>query len=99
VRIVDDNSDFTHDWDIPKRRIGAGRRIDLSMKITKFVVKMNRAGARAAEYVQRIDRTPIQTTTNRKLALVMGRLTAEDAVKSVQTSRCSPELVSVEVHA
>jgi hypothetical protein len=67
------------------------------MKITKFVVKMNRAGARAAEYVQRMDRTPIQTTTNRKLALVMGRLTAEDAVMSMQTSRCNPELVSVEV--
>ena len=69
------------------------------MKITKFVVKMNRGGARAVEYVQRMDRTPIQTTTNRKLALIMGRLTAEDAVKSIQTSRCNPELVSVQVQA
>ena len=69
------------------------------MKITKFVVKMNRAGARVPEYVQRIDRTPVQTTTNRKLALIMGRFTAEDAVKSMQTSRCNPELVSVQVHA
>jgi hypothetical protein len=42
------------------------------MKNTKFVVKVNRGDTYAAEYVKRIDRTPIQTTTNRKLALVMG---------------------------
>ena len=69
------------------------------MKNTKFVVKVNRSGARAPEYVQRIDRTPIQTTTNRKLALAMGRFTAEDAVRSLQNYRCSPELVSVQVSA
>ena len=65
------------------------------MKNTKFVVKVNRGGTRSPEYVRRIDRTPIKTTTNRKLALVMGRFTAEDAVKSIQNSRCSPELVCV----
>jgi hypothetical protein len=69
------------------------------MKTTKFVVKVNRGGTHAPEYVQRIDRTPIQTTTDLKLALIMGRFTAEDAVKSIQTSRCSPEIVSVQVHA
>ena len=63
---------------------------------TKFVVKVNRGAARAPEYVQRIDRTPIQMTTHRRLALVMGRFTAEDAVKSIQNSRCSPVLVSVQ---
>jgi hypothetical protein len=68
------------------------------MKNTKFVVKLNRGGTHAAEYVKRIDRTPIQTTTNPKLALVMGRFTAEDAVKSIQNSRCSPELVPVQVN-
>jgi hypothetical protein len=67
------------------------------MKNTSFVVKVNRRGTRAPEYVQRIDRTPIQTTTDRKQALVMGKFTAEDAVKSLQNSRCSPELVSVQV--
>jgi hypothetical protein len=67
------------------------------MKNTKFVVKVNRGGTRIPEYVQRIDRAPIQTTTNRKLALVMGKFTAEDAIKSIQNSRCSPELVSVQV--
>ena len=68
----------------------------VTVKTTKFVVKVTR-GTGVPEYVQRIDRTPIQTTTNRKLALVMGRFTAEDAVKSIHTSRCNPELVSVEV--
>ena len=70
-----------------------------TMKNTKFVVKVNRGGTLKPEYVQRIDRTPIQMTSDRKLALLMGRLTAEDAVKSIQTLRCSPELVSVQVSA
>ncbi len=66
------------------------------MKNIKFVVKVNR-GAHAPQYVLRVDRLPIQTTTDRKLALVMGRFTAEDAVKSMQNSHCNPELVSVRV--
>ena len=67
------------------------------MKNIKFVVKVNRGGTRAPEYVQRIDRTPIRMTTHRMLALVMGRFTAEDTVKSIQNSRRSPELVPVQV--
>jgi hypothetical protein len=69
------------------------------MKNTKFVVKLNRGGTLAPEYVQRLDLTPIQTTTNRKLALVMGRFTAEDTIKSFENSRRIPELVSVQVSA
>ena len=69
------------------------------MTNTKFIVKVDRGGTRAAQYVQRIDRTPIRTTTDRKLALVMGKFEAEDAVKSLQTSHCVPELVSVQVGA
>jgi hypothetical protein len=69
------------------------------MKIIKFVVKVNRGGSRAPQYVQRADSTPIQMTTSRQLALVMGRFTAEDAVKSLQNSRCIPELESVRVNA
>ena len=65
------------------------------MKNTRFIVKVNRGGTRAPGYVQRIDRAPIRTTTNRKLALLMGRFTAEDAVKSIHNSQCSPELVPV----
>ena len=69
------------------------------MKTIKFVVKVNRSGFRTPEYVQRIDRTPVQMTTNRKLALVMGRLTAEDVVKSIRTLQRIAELSSVEVSA
>jgi hypothetical protein len=69
------------------------------MKNIKFVVKVNRGGTRAPQYVQRVDATPIHMTTNRKLAQLMGRFTAEDAVKSLQTSQCSPELESVQIRA
>jgi hypothetical protein len=68
------------------------------MKNIKFVVKVVR-GSRAPSYVQRVDPSPIQMTTNRQLALLMGRFTAEDAVKSLQTSQCNPELESVQVRA
>jgi hypothetical protein len=67
------------------------------MKNIKFVVRVSRGGDRAPSYVQRIDPTPVQMTTNRKLALIMGKLTAEDAVKWLQTSQCIPELVPVPV--
>ena len=67
------------------------------MTNTKFIVRIDRGGTHAPKYVQRIDRTPIRTTTDRKLALVMGKFTAEDAVKSIQTTQCIPELVSVQV--
>jgi hypothetical protein len=69
------------------------------MKLLKFVVKVKRSGVHTPQYVQRIDRIPIQMTTDRKRALIMGRLTAEDAVNSIRNSRCSPELVSVQVGA
>ncbi len=69
------------------------------MKNTKFVVRLNRGGVRAPQYVLRIDRAAIQTTSNRKLALMMGRFTAEDVVKAMQTSQCRPELVSVQVRS
>ena len=65
------------------------------MKNTRFIVKVNCGVTRAPRYVQRIDRAPIRTTTNRKLALLMGKFTAEDAVKSIHNSQCSPELVPV----
>ena len=67
-----------------------------TMKNTKFLVKVVR-GTRAAEYVQRIDRIPVQTTLKRNLALVMGKLTAEDVANSLGNSRCVPELVPVQV--
>ena len=69
------------------------------MNNIKFLVKANRVGARAIEYVKRIDRTPIEMTSKRGMALVMGRLTAQDAVESIRNSRCSPELIPVRVRA
>lgn len=63
----------------------------------KFVVRVDRGGTRAPAYVQRIDLTPVQMTTNRKRAQIMGKLTAEDAVKSMQDSGRRPELVPVRV--
>jgi hypothetical protein len=69
------------------------------MKNTKFIVKVDRSGAHVPVYVRRIDLTPIQTTPNRNLALVMGRFTAENAIKSIQSSRCIPELISVRLLA
>jgi len=65
------------------------------MKNTKFLGESESWRCARREYVLRIDRTPIQTTTNKKLALAMGRFTAEDAVKVMQNSRCTPELISV----
>jgi hypothetical protein len=50
-------------------------------------VKVNRGGTHAPEYVQRIDRSPVQMTLNRQLALVMGKFTAEDAIKSIRNAR------------
>jgi hypothetical protein len=67
-----------------------------TMKNTKYVVKLIR-GTRAAEYVQRIDQSPVQTTLKRNLALVMGKFTAEDVIKSLENSRCTPELVPVQI--
>jgi hypothetical protein len=66
------------------------------MTNTKFIVKVDRGGTHAPEYVQRIDRTPVRMTFNRKLALVMGKFTAEDAAKSVRNSRRISEVVSVQ---
>lgn len=65
----------------------------------KFVVRVNRGAARAPAYVERTDRSVVQMTTNRKLALAMGKLTAEDTIKSIRTSNCVPELVPVHVAA
>jgi hypothetical protein len=69
------------------------------MMNTKFIVKLNRLGKRTVEYVQRTDRIPLRTTTDLNLALVMGKFTAEDVAKSVQSARCKAEIVSVEVAA
>jgi hypothetical protein len=65
----------------------------------KFVIRVSRGGTRAPSYVQSVDRASVQMTTDRKLALMMGKLTAEDAAKTIENSRCVPELVPVQTHA
>jgi hypothetical protein len=67
------------------------------MTNTKFVVRVSRSGA--FQYVQRLDRTPMLMTSNRKRALLMGKLTAEEAVLAIQNSRCTAELVPVIITA
>jgi len=68
-----------------------------TMKNTNFVVKLNRAGTHATECVQRIDLTPSKPHPTVNWPLAIGRFTTEDAVKSIQNSRFSPELVFVRV--
>lgn len=63
----------------------------------KFIVRVNHGGTRAPAYVQQIDRSPLQMTTNLSLALRMGKLTAEDTAQSLQNSRCTAELLPVQV--
>jgi len=41
----------------------------------------------------------VATTSDRKLALVMGKFTAEDAVRFMQNARCTPELIPILVSA
>jgi hypothetical protein len=68
------------------------------MASIKFVVRVSHTGSRAPAYVQRFDRLPAQMTTNRKPALLMGRL-CRDAVKAIKKSRCVSELVPIHVNA
>jgi hypothetical protein len=61
----------------------------------RFVVRVTRK-TRPTAYVQGVDRTSFRMTTNRKLALMMGKLTAEDAAKTIGNSQIRTELVPVE---
>ncbi|HTR66889.1 MAG TPA: hypothetical protein VMH85_14020, partial [Terriglobales bacterium] len=67
------------------------------MTTIKFVVKVNRSGSRLPAYVLSMGSGPIQTTSNRKQALVMGKFAAEEAVDSFKNSRSIAELVTVRV--
>ncbi len=61
------------------------------MTITKFAVKLNRSG-HLTQYIESIEKGKPHTTTNPKLALLMGKFTAEETVKSIGKNA---ELVSV----
>lgn len=67
------------------------------MTTIKFVVKVNRTGTKVPVYVLSMNRRPLQMTSNRKRALVMGKFAAEDLIQSLQTSQSKAELVMVKV--
>jgi hypothetical protein len=66
---------------------------------TKFLVKLNRVGNSRPYYVHRIGKAAVETTPDRKRALIMAKFTAEDAMKSMQNTRCTPELIAIRVPA
>ena len=70
-----------------------------NVTLTKFVVKVNRATTRVPAYVLKMGDGPIQTTSSRKLALVMGKFDAEDAIESLRKRGSVPEMVAVKVTA
>jgi len=67
------------------------------MTNTKFVVRVSRSGVLASRYVRRLGCIPILMTSDPKLALQMGKLTAEDVVRTIQSSSCTAELVPVAI--
>jgi hypothetical protein len=69
------------------------------MTHTKFMVKVSRGDPGKSQYIQRIDCKPVQTTLERNLALVMGKITAQEIVSSLGKSRWNPELIAVQVNA
>jgi hypothetical protein len=71
----------------------------MNVTVTKFVVKVNRATTRVPAYVLKMGDGPIQTTSSRKLALLMGKFAAEDAIESLRKSGSAPEMMAVRVPA
>ncbi len=67
------------------------------MRNTKFAVKVDRGGERVPQYVRRLTPSPVLMTVNIKLALLMGKFTAEDVAQSMRNPRRVAELVSVRV--
>ncbi len=67
------------------------------MVVTKFCCESKSCGTRIPTYVLRTNGGPIQMTSNRKLALVMGKLDAEDAIELLRRGGCDPEMVPVRV--
>jgi hypothetical protein len=68
------------------------------MTNTKFIVKLNRVGARGPQYLVQMGKS-VKTTSDRRLALAMGKYTAQDAIASIQSVRCTGELIPIKVPA
>jgi len=69
-----------------------------NMTVTKFLVKVNRATTRVPAYVLKMGDGAIQTTSSRKLALIMGKFAA-DAIVSLRKRGSEPEMLPVRVPA
>jgi len=63
---------------------------------TKFIVKLNRVGAHGPQYVIEMG-SSIKTTSERRLALAMGKYTAQDAIDSMLSARCTGELIPIKI--
>jgi hypothetical protein len=68
------------------------------LKNTKFIVKLTRVGAHGPQYLLQMDKS-VKTTSERSLALVMGKYTAQDAIDSIQSAGCIGELIPVKIPA
>lgn len=68
------------------------------MKNTKFIVKLTRVGAHSPQYLVQMGKS-VKTTSERSLALVMGKYTAQDAIDSIQSARCIAELIPIKIPA
>ena len=68
------------------------------MTNTKFIVKLTRVGANGPQYLVQMGKS-VKTTSERKLALVMGKYTAQDAIDSIQSARCTGELIPIKIPA
>ena len=66
------------------------------MKNTKFIVKVNRMGARGPQYLVATGKS-VKTTSDRRLALAMGKYTAQDAIDCIQSARCTGELIPIQL--
>jgi hypothetical protein len=69
------------------------------MQNTKFLVRLKRVGANSPQYLLGISKSAIKTTSERKLALLMGKYTAQDAIDCIQSARCVGELVPIKITA
>jgi hypothetical protein len=70
-----------------------------NMTVIKFLVKVNRTTTRVPIYVLKMGDGPIQTTSSRKLALLMGKFAAEDAIESLRKRGSESEMLPVRVPA
>jgi hypothetical protein len=96
--------EYAKSFHAPRVEVTADQKIKLGntkegdLKNTKFIVKLTRVGAHGSQYLLQMDKS-VKTTSERSLALVMGKYTAQDAIDSIQSARCVGELIPVKIPA